>query len=368
MQVSVVHDDGVADEDIEKFLRFLAAQEFSPNTIRAYAYDLAKLLTFLQSHDLTVGQFTPPQAVEFLAWLRNARSRKRVQRHQLGVVTADGQRKLSGSTCNRTLAAISTFYEFLISAGRYDNIDNPLLRQVDTGALRVPHRYRSPLMSSAEQRPIRRVVRVRTVEPLPRPIDDAVYEKILEAVTKLRDRALLELMRESGLRPGEALGLKLEDIAYGRRRVTVRHRDDHPAGARQKSRRERVVDLYEDRALPAINRYVMLERPRDAKSPYVFLVGGRGKRSDTPLSYNGMFRMFTRAADRAGVRDPLLTPHSLRHTHATRMIELGMQELTLSARLGHASPDSTRIYTRVTASDVLADYKAAVLSANKDAE
>lgn len=81
-----------------------------------------------------------------------------------------------------------------------------------------------------------------------------------------------------------------------------------------------------------------------------------------------MFRMFTRAADRAGVRDPLLTPHSLRHTHATRMIELGMQELTLSARLGHASPDSTRIYTRVTASDVLADYKAAVLSANKDAE
>jgi len=52
-------------------------------------------------------------------------------------------------------------------------------------------------------------------------------------------RALLELMHEGGLRPGEALGLRLEDISYGRRRVTVRFRDDHPRGVRQKSRRER---------------------------------------------------------------------------------------------------------------------------------
>jgi len=88
---------------------------------------------------------------------------------------------------------------------------------------------------------------------------------------------------------------------------------------RQKSRRDRVVDLLEDRALPALNDYVLRERPADADCPWVFLVGGRGKRRCEPLGYDALVRMFARAADRAGVRDAWLTPHSLRHTHATRM-------------------------------------------------
>jgi integrase/recombinase XerD len=70
---------------------------------------------------------------------------------------------------------------------------------------------------------------------------------------------------------------------------------------RQKSRRERVVDLLEGRALPAINDYVLRERPQDAETSLVFFVGGRGKRRHDPLSYDGMVRMFARAADRAGV-------------------------------------------------------------------
>src|SRR3954471_22608471 len=110
-------------------------------------------------------------------------------------------------------------------------------------------------------------------------------------------RALLELMHEGGLRPGEALGLRLEDISYGRRRVTVRFRDDHPRGVRQSPAENGVVDLLEGRALPAINDYVLRERPQDADTSLVFLVGGRGKRRHEPLSYDGMVRMFARAAD-----------------------------------------------------------------------
>jgi integrase/recombinase XerD len=105
----------------------------------------------------------------------------------------------------------------------------------------------------------------------------------------------------------------------------------------------------------------MLERPQDTDSPYVFLIGGRGKRRHIPLSYDGLFWMFTRAATRAGVRSAWLTPHCLRHTHATRMTDLGMRELTLGARLGHASPESTRKYVRVSDHEVLQDYRDALL-------
>jgi integrase/recombinase XerD len=76
---------------------------------------------------------------------------------------------------------------------------------------------------------------------------------------------------------------QLADISYGRRQVTVRKRDDHPRGARGKSRTERVVDLHDPRTLDAVSRYVMHERPLQAPSPFVFLVGGAGARRLEPL-------------------------------------------------------------------------------------
>ena len=128
-------------------------------------------------------------------------------------------------------------------------------------------------------------------------------------------------MLDGGLRPGEVLCLQLEDVAYGRRRVTIRKRDDHPRGARAKGRRERVVDLHEPRTLDAVSRYVLHERPVEAESPFVFLVGGTGARRCEPLSYQAIARGFARRLDRLGIRTPEKTPHALRHTHATAMWE-----------------------------------------------
>jgi integrase len=104
----------------------------------------------------------------------------------------------------------------------------------------------------------------------------------------------------------------------------------------------------------------MSERPADAGSPLVFLIGGRGKRRHEALSYGGLVRMFSRACTRAGIREPWVTPHACRHTHATRMWDGGMRELTLQKRLGHASPESTRIYTRVSDPAVVAEYNRAL--------
>src|SRR5690242_20114990 len=86
----------------------------------------------------------------------------------------------------------------------------------------------------------------------------------------------------------EVLSLHLEDIEYGRRRVTIRCRTDHPKRARTKSRRERVVDLLDNETLPCVSAYVMQERPHDAESPFVFLVGGKGQRRHEPLSYHAL--------------------------------------------------------------------------------
>lgn len=181
-------------------------------------------------------------------------------------------------------------------------------------------------------------------------------DALLASLTTMRDLAIYLLMLVGGLRPGEVLCLQLDDISYGRRRVTVRKRDDHPRGARAKARHECVVDLHEPRTLDAVNRYVLHERPLDAESPFVFLVGGGGARRCEPLSYQAVVRGFARRLDRLGIRSSDMTPHALRHTHATAMWEGGMRELALQKQLGHASPESVRIYTRVSDEQVLADY------------
>ena len=149
---------------------------------------------------------------------------------------------------------------------------------------------------------------------------------------------MLLLMLHGGLRPEEVLNLHLEDVQYGRRRVIVRYRTNHPKGARTKSQQERVVDLHEPEALAAMSTYVMEERPREADSTLIFLVGGRGAKRGEPLSYAALAKLFARCCERVGIHDSWVTLHTLLHTYATRMWEGEMRELDLMRRLGYAPP------------------------------
>ncbi|MGC4902801.1 site-specific integrase [Micromonospora echinospora] len=207
--VELVDDVGVPVADVAGFLRLLTVQDYSPNTVRAYAYDLQKLYRFLHERGLTVGEFRPAQALIFIEWLRTRSSSRKAQRLDLALTAGNG-RLLAAKTCNRVLAAVSSFFEYLISIERYGGADNPIVTIPDQAAARVPGRPRAPLMTSSPQRPVRRALRIKTVESLPRPMSDDTYVAVLGVLRTRRDRALLELMWEGGLRPGEVLGLRLE--------------------------------------------------------------------------------------------------------------------------------------------------------------
>jgi len=303
-----------------------------------------------------------PHALDLLAYVRTVPSAHLVQRLGLTLTTTQHgrpARSLAPTTINRMLAAISSFYDYMITAGQFHQT-NPLEKIPEPLAPRLTERHRSFLAGIQRQRPLRRRVAVRTVERLPRVLEAHQVSALFDALRSTRDLALLRLMLDGGLRPGEVLSLHLEDVAYGRRRVIVRRRCDHPKGVRPKSRVERVVDLHEPATLAAVNTYVMTERPADAPTPFLFLVGGRGQRRHEPLSYAALVQLFRRACARAGLREPWMTPHSLRHTHATRMWEGGRREPTLQKRLGHASVESTRVYTRISDPVVVADYRRAL--------
>jgi integrase/recombinase XerD len=228
--VELVNDDGQLVAEVAGFLRLLVVRDYSPNTVRAYAHDLQKLFQFLQLRGLTVAEFTPVRAVEFVDWLRTRSSQRKAQRLDLALTAEDG-RLLAARTCNRVLAAVSSFFEFLIATECYTGVENPVVTVPDHAAARVPGRAGRPaLLTSRRQRPVRRALRVKSADPLPRPMSVEVYAALLGVLRTRRDVALLELMWEGGLRPGEVLGLRLEDISYGQRRIVVRHRSDHRPG------------------------------------------------------------------------------------------------------------------------------------------
>ncbi|MBV8719725.1 MAG: tyrosine-type recombinase/integrase [Chloroflexi bacterium] len=358
----LVDDHGETVIEVDGYLRHLTARGCSPHTLSAYAHDLLHFYRFLQRDGLSIETFGPAESLALLVYLRQLPSRRPAHRLGLALATvADGQSatRLAPATINRIFAAVSSFYEHLILLGSRTS-DNPMQMRPDPALARVSERH-VPLMGSASRQcPIRRAVRVKTVVRLPRPLSDEQVSSLVGSLGCWRDRALMLLMLDGGLRPGEALSMHLEDVQYGQRRVIVRYRTDHPKGARTKSRTERVVDLHEPRTLDALNRYVMDERPRDSESPIIFLVGGRGARRREPLSYAALVKLFQRHCERAGIRAPWVTPHALRHTHATRLWEGGMRELTLQKRLGHASPESTRMYTRVSDQVVVAEYQRAL--------
>lgn len=362
----LLDDEGATVPEVNGFLAYSLNRGLSPNTVKAQAYDLQYLVRFLASLGLTFAEFRPKHCVDLLAFLQTQASRS--ARRRLGLALVDTERsggpaaiRLAPASIARALAHVSSFYEYLILTDEYAT-ENPLQKVEDKQARMVSGRRKPALGRASRQVPIRRRVSVKQINRLPRPMPREDVERLLASLRTARDRALFLLLVNGGLRPSEALTLELADVQYGLRRVRVRVVHDDARGLRTKSREERIVDLHDPDTLAAISAYVMQERPRDTGSPLLFLVGGKGTRRGEPLSYWAVHRLFTRHCDRLGIRTPWTTPHALRHTHATEMYRHGMREMTLQKRLGHRSPQSTKVYTRVGDELVVADYSAAVAS------
>jgi site-specific recombinase XerD len=355
----LVDDQGEIVAVVAGFVRYLSARGCSPNTLSAYAHDLLHFYRFLTRHSLTVGTFGPAESLALLEYLRQLPSRRPAQRLALVLATAtagESATRLAPTTINRIFATVSSFYEYLILFGHLTS-ENPMQLRPDPALARVSERHVPFMGHASRQRPVRRAVRVKTVLRLPRPLSDEQVSSLLASLTPLAGSSADAPDASGRLTTGRSPEPPPGGCAVW---TAARHRslsDRSSEGSAHKSRTERIVDLYEPGTLEALHRYVMDERPRDTDSSIIFLVGGSGSRRGEPLSYAGLVKLFQRHCERLGIRAPWLTPHALRHTHATRLWEGGMRELTLQKRLGHASPESTRLYTRVSDRVVVAEYQ-----------
>ena len=290
-----------ARELADTFLSYLArVRNYSPNTAAAYAQDLDCFLTWASNCGIDVLQATHRDFRRFLSSLSGAGYAK--------------------TTVNRRLSAVRSFYSWLVREGVIES--NPA---VVVSSPKLP-------------------------KPLPHVLSQEDVEKLLECADASTpagalDAALVELLYASGARIGEVASLDVDRIDFSDKSVRLFG----------KGSKERIVPLY-PAALHALDAYLAHARPvllanhnggltveEAADAQRALFINARGAR----MSERSLRSRFEKLLARAGLAG-MATPHTMRHTFATEVLDGGADLRSVQEMLGHASLSTTQIYTHLT--------------------
>lgn len=288
---------------VEIFLNHCAVERgLSKNTIAAYRRDLDKFLLFLEGQNLTISQATTMQISEFNGFLR--------------------QSQLSESSIARHIVAVRSLYAFLSKDQGIENVAK------DVNPPKIPKR-------------------------LPKALSIGDIELMIAAygedLAGIRNRALIETLYATGARVTEIIQLNIGDISRTEGdTVTVK--------VRGKGGKERLVPMGKF-AQHALDQYLTRARPsmaRSSQSDALFINEKQGSR----LTRQSAWQIVMKAAEKAGIeRD--ISPHALRHSFATHLLDGGADIRVVQELLGHSSVTTTQIYTLVTIDKLRESYASA---------
>jgi integrase/recombinase XerC/integrase/recombinase XerD len=274
---------------LDSYMRELETRQMSSHTIRAYRNDLDDLAGWASAAGVSA-----PERLSY--------------RRLRGYAATLSRRGLEPSSVGRKLAS---------ARGLFDHLTR-------TGAV--------------AQNPVELLPNPKSPSTLPRVLDRDQARELLERIPattplEVRDRAMLELAYSSGLRCSELVGLDLGSVDFESETVRVLG----------KGEKERIVPLGEP-AQRAVSSYVERARPAlaDEPSEQALLLSKSGRR----LSPSDVTRRLSRWVDEAAIAGRV-SPHSLRHSFATHMLEGGADLRSIQELLGHASISTTQVYTRV---------------------
>lgn len=288
---------------MREYLTHLAVERgLSPNTLAAYRRDLGRYAEFLE--DTGVAELSGVDANlirEFVTALRRG---------------SDGAAPQAASSTARVLAAVRGLHAFAVAEG---HLMHDAAR--DVSPPRIPERLPNALTISQ--------------------VEGLLAAAGADTPAGLRDRALLELLYGTGARISEAVGLTADDLAPTSVTLTG------------KGNKMRVVPLG-GYARAALDAYAVRSRPALAAKgtgTAVFFLNARGG----ALSRQSAYGIVKRAAEAAGIEEPI-SPHTLRHSYATHLLNGGADVRVVQELLGHASVTTTQLYTHVTIDSLRETY------------
>jgi integrase/recombinase XerD len=288
---------------LDNYLRHLSVERgLSKNTLSAYRLDLGKYQEFLADHSLAAETVVTSSITEFSMHLADS--------------------GLKASSVSRILAAIRGFHAFLVLEG---------IREDDPTKKVRPPKLSQRLPKALSQQQMLDLLSAAGPEP-----DDETADPL-----RLRDRAIVELMYSTGARVSEVVAIDLDEVD-----------DSGLIRVRGKGSKERVVPIGSF-AMRSIQAYLVRARPALNQSGATALfLNKRGSR----LSRQSIWDLVQRSGEAIGLD---VSPHALRHSFATHLIEGGADVRVVQELLGHASVATTQIYTLMTIDTVREAYLSA---------
>jgi integrase/recombinase XerD len=291
---------GALQAEIRAFLNYLRVEKgLSTNTLHAYRRDLAKFALYAAKRGLALDQFTHSTVIDFLRTLY--------------------LRKLDSRTVARHLVTIRHLFRFAFTEG--------IIKEDPAANVAAPKFRRSlPEFLSVPE------------------VDRLLRQPDVTSTLGLRDKAMIELLYSTGLRVSELCGLKAADIQLEAGCLRCLGKGD----------KERLVPVGHA-ALELIVQYMKKSRVEilgEKTSPYLF-----PSRTGTAIHRIAFWKILAAYGRKAGLRRPL-TPHMLRHSFATHLLDRGADLRSVQMMLGHADIATTQIYTHVVEERLKQVYKA----------
>ncbi len=335
---TVVDEGFVPIGPVESYLAHLEAIERSPNTVRAYASSLRLWFEHLAARSVEWDTVGLDEVGRFVSWLRSPPE---------GVVVIDvGAARRAVATVNRHLAAVFGLYDFHARRGVRVAAELVEWRRSGRGSYKP---FLDQVGGRSRSVP-RRPVRLRPTRRLPKTLTTDQVATLLEACEHLRDRLLISLLAETGMRTGQALGLRHADVISRERAVRIVPRPDNANGARAKCRAEAVIPV--SAALVRLYSEYLFGEYGDVDSDYVF-VNLFAAPVGRPLRYSAVAGLVERLRAKTGIDFSL---HVLRHSAASEMIRAGVPIEVVSKMLTHANVATTsQTYVHLGVEDLRAE-------------
>lgn len=345
----LIDGEGLPVIPVLKYLKYLDQTGKSRNTQKTYCYALKQYFAYLQETDKNYKHIGLEDLVEFVSWLRSPFKSTKVTPFK------PIQAKKTEKTINLMVTAVTNFYDHL-----YRNEELPLdmseklMRQVWGRS-----QYKSFLHHVNKDKPsVRNVLNIKEPRKKVETLSKEQVQQVLEATTNIRDRFLILVLFETGLRIGEVLSLYLEDFKFDHRghQIVLKDRGELENGAMLKTGERNIfvsqglMDLFDDYLYEVLDEL-------DFRSNFVFVIL-RGENKGKPLTLTAVEALFKRLREKTGIRK--LHPHIFRHTHATMYYQETKDIKQLQERLGHSQIQTTmNLYLHPSEEDIRKDWEKA---------
>ena len=300
----------MASDHLADFFNYLTIEKgLAANTVTAYKSDLERFFHYLSINNLSLEKINSEDLTMYVAWLRGM---------------GNTEFKIGESSIARNVIGLRSYFSYLAKE----------------------HKYYDPTANFKTPKIPKRLPKALSIEQIISILNIAGDDQI-----SIRDRAILELLYSTGARVSELINLNAVDIAT----TTSDDQVSTTVKLKGKGGKERVVPIGSF-AVKAVNDYLTRSRPNLIKvsSQRALFLNQRGGR----LSRQSAWNVVTANAQRAGVAEQV-SPHSMRHSFATHLLDGGADIRVVQELLGHASVTTTQIYTLITIDRLRESYRSA---------